>query len=754
MDDALARSRRVVTLLSHAYLASPFCGREWQAVFARDPRNFDQRLVLLRVSECQPTGILCTLAYTDLVPLLGALDALRDVVLARLAPGRTPTTADVAAAYQRDARPVLHPDVGPVPNFTGREGELLAVGDALASGAPAGVAQTVVYGLGGVGKSALAHEFGWRRRDGHAGVWIVNAVSPESIKTSLIELGRHFIPGLDSVQDRAEAARATLERILPGFRRPWLLIYDNLDSEALLRRWTPRENARVLVTSRVQTFSEALRKVPLDLWQRAESVRYLREESGRADVQELEFEAVADDLGDLPLALAHAGAYLREHSAVTAGRYRARIAAHLAAVPPGFEGQPSVFATFRTAIEAVDARKAGASTLMRVAGWLAPDAIPREVFTQSPALYSEALAILAADEDRLDETLSALDRASLIRYSPATLSFAMHRLVQAAARSVDDRDGLRSAVRVLEAAFPKVEIPSWTRCARLISHALRVNAAVDDDEALTFGDELARLCNHAGFYVRARGHFRAAEPLFRRALRIAEATHGPDHPLLADRLGNLAVVLHDTKRLAEAEQLARRALIIDEVNHLKDHPELVVRISNLAELLRDTNQPTESEALHRRALAIAEQHYGPSDARLVTVLNNFAGLLQQTGRPTEAEPLFRRALSIAEVNYGPNDPRLAGPLHNLGLLMLSTDHLREAESLLRREVMLLIRLAHDAGHGHPKLDLALLTYIGVSAKSMDAPGNPMTRVLEAAAEAGIDEARFWAIVKEFQDWAA
>lgn len=452
MDDALVRSQRIITLLSHAYLSSPFCGLEWQTVFAQDPRNFGHRLVLLRVDQCQPSGILSTLAYTDLVPLLPTPEVLRDVLLARVKPGRIPTSPDAAAEFQRDSRPILHPEIAATANFTGRGPELDQIQEALDTGATT----VVVHGLGGVGKSAVARECGWRRRDRHAGVWILNSASAESLQASLIELGRQFIAGLDHVQDRPEAARVTLDRVLPNFERSWLLIYDNLESESLLRQWTPKDKAQVLATSRVQTFSAAVRKVSLESLPRTDSVGYLRQESGRDDLEDAELDGIADDVGDLPLALAHAGAYLRENTAVGAGSYRVHLAQHLSRVPPGFEGQPTVFATYQAAIDAVDKRQPGAAMLMRIAAWLAPDAIPREIFAQDAARYHEPVATLAADDVRLDETLSALHRSSLIRYTTRTSSFSVHRLVQSSARNLDDRLELYTALRVLSVMFPRV----------------------------------------------------------------------------------------------------------------------------------------------------------------------------------------------------------------------------------------------------------------------------------------------------------
>lgn len=62
-------------------------------------------------------------------------------------------------------------DFHPVENFSGRDGELDALHAALAHDG----AIAVVHGLGGVGKSSIAREFGWRHRDEYSVVWWLNA---------------------------------------------------------------------------------------------------------------------------------------------------------------------------------------------------------------------------------------------------------------------------------------------------------------------------------------------------------------------------------------------------------------------------------------------------------------------------------------------------------------------------------------------------------------------------------------------------
>ena len=121
-------------------------------------------------------------------------------------------------------------------------------------------------------------------------------------------------------------------------------------------------------------------------------------------------------------------------------------------------------------------------------------------------------------------------------------------------------------------------------------------------------------------------------------------------------------------RYVEAEPLYRRALAVDEASYGHDHPNIATGLNNLAELLRDINRLSEAEPLYRRALAIDEASYGPDHPNVAIRLNNLAGLLRATNRLSEAEPLYRRALAISEASYGPDHPNVAICLNNLAAI--------------------------------------------------------------------------------------
>jgi hypothetical protein len=80
MHTALSEGARVVALLSPEYLASDHCQAEWQNAIADDPLNKTHRLVLLRVAECEPRGLLAGLAYWDLVPIRDNRPLLAEIV--------------------------------------------------------------------------------------------------------------------------------------------------------------------------------------------------------------------------------------------------------------------------------------------------------------------------------------------------------------------------------------------------------------------------------------------------------------------------------------------------------------------------------------------------------------------------------------------------------------------------------------------------------------------------------------------------
>jgi hypothetical protein len=293
------------------------------------------------------------------VPVRNRDDLLADIVMAAIMPDADRRLAP-AARHWREARPLIHEAIKPTSSFTGRDSHLLRIDGALWSGRQEAAAITqpaAVTGLGGIGKSTLAREYAWQAQEGYAGVWWLNAASDEDavswdgVEQGLVDLGDHYLPGLAKAQDRAKAAQHTLDFIAHGgFTKPWLLIYDNVDDPRVLRSWMPKGNAHVLVTSRISNWSTGVAPIEVDAWTLPDASAYLVKETGRADLSGGELAQLAEALGRLPLALAHAAAYLRRRKAVTVKDYIADLDRHMSGLPKDAEYRSPVYATFRAAL--------------------------------------------------------------------------------------------------------------------------------------------------------------------------------------------------------------------------------------------------------------------------------------------------------------------------------------------------------------------------------------------------------------------
>ena len=123
MHDALTRSRHLIVLLTKDYAASRFTMMELTNFLAAAGRSADERrLVVLRVDDCDPEGILAGAVFGDLVGIADAAECKRRILAA--AEGRSTAQPRRHKLFEnvppRDAR------------FTGRDDHLAAIHDLFA----------------------------------------------------------------------------------------------------------------------------------------------------------------------------------------------------------------------------------------------------------------------------------------------------------------------------------------------------------------------------------------------------------------------------------------------------------------------------------------------------------------------------------------------------------------------------------------------------------------------------------------------
>jgi hypothetical protein len=94
MQRALAGDRRTVVVLSSAYLKSAFASEEWQAVWAANPDGTKRLLLVVRVEDCERSGLLRQVVSVDLFDVdreVGRRRLLDAITLGRRKPKTEPT---------------------------------------------------------------------------------------------------------------------------------------------------------------------------------------------------------------------------------------------------------------------------------------------------------------------------------------------------------------------------------------------------------------------------------------------------------------------------------------------------------------------------------------------------------------------------------------------------------------------------------------------------------------------------------------
>jgi len=566
-------------------------------------------------------------------------------------------TAGLARERKQERRPDIFENVpARVLNFTGREPILAELNKLLIPDyGNARSIQVAIHGLGGVGKTSLAAEYAHRHASQFAGVWWAPAENRTLLINSLAAFAGQLVPSLAQEVDQERAARAGLAHISRSLK-PYLLIFDNVETPDVLRDLVPAAGARLLITTRWADWGGRSAELPLHGLRPESAVELLQKRAERKDPAGAARLAAA--LGHLPLALDHAGAYCRLTGTGFDG-YLEKIDRLLGRPPKGAPYPASVGATFDLAIENAASECRGAEALLGFCAFLGAERIPLDLIASDlpdEQERAEALLTLAA--------VSLVEHAELDIGEPAVTT---HRLVQLAMRRRLADQGIAEATsgrvaRRLAEVFPKSayrDTSVWPRCRLLLPHVIAMRDHMGD---LAGDAEFAGFLEAVGSYLHRRGAYAEAEPFLERAMKVAEETLGSEHPDLAAARSSLAHLYRDIGRNVEAEPLFKEALAITEKALGNHHPSFIARLNDLAHLYYDTGRHSEAEPLLRRAIALGEKALGSEHSSVAIALGSLARLCHAAGRHAEADPLFTAAIEAGQKALGREHPAVAAAL--------------------------------------------------------------------------------------------
>ncbi|MGF1425208.1 FxSxx-COOH system tetratricopeptide repeat protein [Kitasatospora sp. LaBMicrA B282] len=634
---ALDGRARVLALLSPHYLEHPEGAALWSALAGHEWAPGQRVLHAVRIAD--PTGPPpAPFADQPLGEPLAATAAAAAEQLAALLPG--PAAAPRTGRGPRPRFPAQPPAVfaapAPTSHFTGRDEELEWLRAGFLTGG--GSAVQVLQGLGGVGKTQTAAEYARRFAAGYDLVWWITAEQPEFIAPRLARLAPQL--GLAATDDSADTAARVLAALRAGQPYPrWLLVFDNAGDPAALRGWLPEgaPGGHLLVTTRDPAWARRDRVVELGVLRRPESLRLLARLN-----PELPPGAAAElaaALGDLPLALVPAAAWLRETGMPVAG-YLELLAATATELLerswlPGGDYPRSAAATWLLALAELRRGNPAAAELLELCAHFGPAPIPTRL------LFAPPQAPLA-----VGELIKAIHRSGLARAGTGTGTLTVHRLVREVIReqvAAERREGLAGTVQTLLAGAgrPASEsVDGWPVHQELLPHLGPSGATRSTDPAVR------RWLTDSVRYLGQRGLNQAACDLAERILaRWSEPGASPDGTaqlqLLRLRL-QYANSLRVLGRYRECQELDRAVFTELTREFGEDHPQTLAAASSLAADLRTLGRFGEACALDRNTLRAAERELPPGNPQRLACANNLAVALYTVGDRAGALDLHER----------------------------------------------------------------------------------------------------------------
>jgi tetratricopeptide (TPR) repeat protein len=618
------------------------------------------------------------------------------------------------------------------PLFVGRENDLKALATTLKHGTTTVIAAAT--GMGGIGKTQLASEFAHRYGQYFAGgVYWLSFAEADGVESEIAACGTAMdLPGFAALEFPEQVARV---RQIWQEAVPRLLIFDNCEDEALLREYRPKAGgSRVLVTSRQQQWSKhsLVTALQLGLLSRVESVALLRKY--RDDLSQVDAEAIAQELGDLPLALSLAGGYLETYAEDAIGQphlYLKNVRALLLKHRSLDQGERSVRASFELSFQRLESTNPtdalAIAALARAAHFAPGEPIPRKLLLASLGETTE-------DEDTIAQRADALKR--LLNFGlledTGERTLRLHRLIAAFVLSVSNDDTAQAAVEqvLIDEGNKRYNSGYPAQLTPILAHLRHAQQRADPP-----GDvQAAELANALGRAEEMLTNYRAALPLLERALTIREQALGPEHPATATSLNNLAALYHAQGDYGAARGLYERALAIFERALGPQHPDTAQSLNNLANLLSSQGEYGAARPLYERALSINEQALGPAHPSTALSLNNLAALLESQGDYAAARGLYERALAIWEQALGPEHFHTAASLNNLAALLSRLGEYGAARGLYER-ALAIREQALGPQHPHTAQSLNNLAYLHQSQGEYEAARGLYERALSIIEQA-------------------
>ena len=569
----------------------------------------------------------------------------------------------------------------------------------------------------GCGKTQLAAALAKECEDANWSLvaWI-NASSPESIKSDLVELAKQLGIGTSDLPTQDEVIRRCLNHLQSVGPADRLIVFDNVEDINHLTGLIPSgDGVRVVATTtnKVGWEDQGWNSIKVGVFDRSESINYLLTVTNSDDRDAAD--ALAERLGDLPLAIAQAAATAR-HKDLSLARYLKRLKSRgeeLVIRPiSGDEYTDDVATVLWMATEAaVDSMKNGTKEMARrqlgALALLAESGVPTRWLDPTIEQQDdwELQGTNPAEEEDAHDALTELIHRSIVQQSTDGSTTMLHRLQAQVLReswSEEEREqACESAATLLESVdiegFPRDATASLRKETRDLIEQLRALGTQKESHPL-FDSEQIRSCLMRAF-VDANELGLTDEALtLQHGVEIIQSLMGSAHSDVLALQNNLATTYEKAGRLNEAITLFEQVLS-DHIRILGDkHPDTLASRNNLAGAYLAANRPEESIALYEQVLTdrigiLSDDHPDTLASR-----NNLAYAYQSIGCFTEAISQLQQVLADSIGLLGEDHPQTLTACNNLAGAYASAGRLTEAITLYEQVMPDSIRIL---GEDHP-----------------------------------------------------
>ncbi|WNO75880.1 FxSxx-COOH system tetratricopeptide repeat protein [Streptomyces sp. AM8-1-1] len=681
----------------------------WDSYMNYDPSGTRRPMVPVRVGDVRLSPPIGSRGVVDLVRLNE--DEAVTALLSALERGDTTSSAAADVRYPGGVPKVWN--VRPRHAwFTGRAPILDRLREQLRGDTQSGRRfPQVLYGLGGVGKTQVAREYAHRFRADYDLVWWVEAEQADRVVSSLAELATAL--DLRAGDVVAEGAQAALQALRQGepFRR-WLLIFDNVEDLDGALKLLPDETGpisegiygHVLVTCRNKPVSTRLQPMEVEVFTRAESVEHLCRRVSK--LPHTDAERVAEAVGDLPLAVEVAAAWLAE-TATPVDAYVKQLkeqSTNVLSLGKPEDYSLRIGATWNISIARLREESRAALRLLELCSFFSAEPISMRLIGSDSMFHS----LLPYDPDlreryMLGKVIQMLNRFALAKVDPADSSIQVHRLVQAAVRaglSPEEQETAKHEVhRILAEARPAegadrdnpVNDPkSWPYFEQIWPHLEPSGLEACDEE------NVRQLMVDRVRYLLKRGELEAARIKGSELNETWSEKLGENDLQTLNIRFELANALRAQGKYLEActmdeDTLQRQILALHDHHANDDHPSILITTGSLAADLRGLGRFGEALEHDSRVYEGFRQIFGEDHPRTLIAANNLAIDYRFTGESGKARRLDHETVLRRSQLLGEEHPftlttkgHLARDLRELGEYQASVQILREVVEAFER----------------------------------------------------------------------